>query len=105
MKYKLRIINAAFFTFLMLTWQAGAAGHFEPDAPYYFDSFEPTKNPWNPGQKLNYEEVFKNYQYFEIIFAPSGKEITVNRYIQNTKKDSEQYLLNPDGSISKKLGN
>ncbi len=89
----------------MLTWQASAAGHFEPNTPYYFDTFEPAKKPWSPGQELNYEEVFKNYQYFEIIFAPSGKDITVNHYIQNNQKDSEQYLLNSDGSISKKQEN
>ena len=88
--------------FLIATGQARADGRFEPGASYYFDSFEPAQKPWNPGHDLNYEEVFKNYLFFEIIFAPSGKEITVNRFIQNNKVDSEQYLLNPDGSLSRK---
>lgn len=90
--------------FLTATGQAHADGRFEPGIPYYFDTFEPDQKPWNPGHDLNYEEVFKNYLFFEIIFTPSGKEITVNRFIQNNKVDSEQYLLNPDGSLSRKRG-
>jgi len=109
MKRNFKLIDAAHVSLiallLILTGQTGAAEHFEPSMPYYFDSFEPAKKPWNPGQELNYEEVFKNYLFFEIIFSPSGKEITVNHYIQNNKTGSEQYLLNPDGSLSIKQGN
>lgn len=89
-------------TLLLLTGQARADGRFEPGVPYYFDTFEPAQKPWNPGHDLNYEEVFKNYLFFEIILTPSGKEITVNRFIRNNKVDSEQYLINPDGSLSRK---
>lgn len=105
MKYTSMLINAALIAqFLILPGPARAGGQFEPGTPYYFSSFEPAKKPWNPGQELNYEEVFKNYLFFEIIFSPSGKEISVNRYIQGNKADSEQYLLSPDGSLSKKPG-
>lgn len=106
MKYKSRLINTALSAlFFILPGQADAGERFEPGTPYYFDSFEPARKPWDPGQKKNYEEVFKNYLFFEIIFSPSGKEITVNRYIQNNKTSSEQYLLNPDGSLANKRGN
>ncbi|MBI5659439.1 MAG: hypothetical protein HZC43_07785 [Nitrosomonadales bacterium] len=87
---------------LALTWQADAGEHFGSGIPYYFDTFDPAQKPWNPGQDLNYEEVFKNHLFFEIIFAPSGMEITVNRYTRNNKTGSEQYRINPDGSLSRK---
>lgn len=45
---------------------------FEPDTPYLYDSFEPQQKPWQPGRDLNIEEVFKNYQYFEVIFGRDG---------------------------------
>lgn len=96
----LQFICAAIF--LMLPMQANADTRFQPGATYYFDAFDPTQKPWNPGFDLNYEEVFKNYEYYEIVFSSSGKEFTVNRYLRNSKKDSEQYHLNPDGSISRK---
>ena len=97
----LLLICAAIFLYL-LPMKSNADPHFLPGTTYYFDAFDPGQRPWNPGHDLNYEEVFKNYEYFEIVFSPSGKEFTANRYIRNSKTDSEQYLLNPDGSISRK---
>ncbi|MHB9101541.1 MAG: hypothetical protein ACYC2E_08525 [Sulfuricella sp.] len=49
--------------------------------------------PWYPGQDLNLEEVFKNYVYYEIIFDQYGREITVNRYLQNRKERSDRFLV------------
>jgi hypothetical protein len=96
-------VLAAFF--LLLACQAAHAGErFTPGVPYYFDTFDPAQKPWKPGQDLNYEEVFKNHLFYEIVFSPSGSEMTVNRYIRNNKTDSEQYRLNPDGSLSRAPG-
>ena len=99
----LRLTLAAAFI-LLLSGQTGAGERLEPGGSYYFDAFDPTQKPWNPGYSLNYEEVFKNYLFFEVVVAPSGREITVNRYIRNNKADSEQYRLNPDGSLSRISG-
>lgn len=84
--------------------QACAGERFTPGVAYYFDSFDPTQKPWKPGYELNYEEVFKNYQFYEIIFSPNGAEMTVNRYIRNNKSDSERYSINRDGSLSTRPG-
>lgn len=86
---------------VLLSAHASADVRLEPGASHYFDSFDPAKTPWDPGQPLNHEEVFKNYQYFEIIVASSGRELTVNRYIRNIRERSERYRLNPDGSLSR----
>ncbi len=77
------------------------ADTFKPGTPYYFDSFDPGQQRWNPGQQLNIEEVFKNYQYYEILFDPKGSEIAVNRYVQGAKASSEKYRVLPDGSLRK----
>ena len=89
---------------LAFAWQAWAGERFSPGISYYFDSFDPAQKPWKTGDGLNYEEVFKNFQFYEIIFLPSGKRMVVNRYIRNTKTESELYLLNPDGSLSRQPG-
>lgn len=78
------------------------AEKFQPGVPYYFDSFDPAMKPWEPGQDLNIEEVFKNYVYYEIIFDKSGREITVNRYLQNRKERSDSFLVRPDRSLEAK---
>ena len=75
---------------------------FQPGVPYYFENFDPAMKPWDPGQDLNVEEVFKNYVYYEIIFDRSGREITVNRYIQNRKENSDRFLVRPDRTLEAK---
>lgn len=99
----LRIV--AVLCLLVQTFAAGAAtlaDRFTPGTKYYFESFDSGKQPWVPGQDLNVEEVFKNYQYYEIVLDRDGKEITVNKYIQGAKAGSEKYLILPDGSLRKK---
>jgi len=81
---------------------ASLAEKFQPGVPYYFENFDPAIKPWDPGQDLNIEEVFKNYVYYEIIFDRSGREITVNRYLQNRKERSERFLVRPDRSLEAK---
>lgn len=73
---------------------------FEPGVAYYFDSFDPQQKPWQPGQPLNLEEVFKNYLYYEILFDSSGNGITVKRYIQNNRERTDRFVLQPDGSLA-----
>jgi hypothetical protein len=89
----------------LLSFSAGAtplADKLEPGKPYYYDSFDSGKRPWNPGQDLNIEEVFKNYQYYEIVLDQDGKGITVNQYTRGVKSVSEKYEMLPDGSLQKK---
>jgi len=81
---------------------ATSAAALVPGTPYYFENFDPVQRPWEPGQDLNIEEVFKNYQYYEIVLDRDGKEVTVNHYIQNRKAGSEKYLVLPDRSLRKK---
>lgn len=81
---------------------ASLAEKFQPGVPYYFESFDPALKPWDPGQDMNIEEVFKNYVYYEIVFDQSGREITVNRYLQNRKERSDRFLVRPDRSLQAK---
>ncbi len=89
----------------MLPVAGGAASLAEkltPGATYYFDSFNPGQQPWQPSQHLNIEEVFKNYQYYEIVLDQDGQGMTVSHYIQGVKKESGKFRILPDGSLQKK---
>jgi hypothetical protein len=87
---------------IALSVNAAAAGlSYEPDMPHYFEHFDPEQKPWQPGQSLNIEEVFKNYQYYEIRFLKQGAEIQVQRFINNQRDRSERYQVMPDGSLQK----
>ena len=90
---------------ILFSFGASAASleeKFQPGVPYYFENFDPAMKPWDPGQDLNIEEVFKNYVYYEIIFDRSGREITVNRYLQNRKERSDRFLVRPDRTLEAK---
>lgn len=90
---------------LVLPFAASAASladELMPGMPYYYDNFDPGQRPWEPGRNLNIEEVFNNYQYYEIVLDQDGTEITVNQYIRGGKAGSEKYLVLPDGSLRKK---
>lgn len=90
----------ALFCLLMLPFSAAsAADQLVPGTPYYFDSFNPEQRPWAPGQHLNIEEVFKNYQYYEVVFDRDGDGVTVNHYIRGSRAGSEKYRVLPDGSL------
>lgn len=96
---------AAVFAALLLPCAVDAASlaeKYQPGASYYFETFDPARKPWEPGQDLNIEEVFKNYVYYEIVFDKSGREMTVNRYIQNRKEQSKRYRVGPDGALEEK---
>ena len=96
---------AAAFCLLMLPFAASAgslADKLMPGTPYYYENFDPGQRPWEPGRNLNIEEVFKNYQYYEIVLDQDGKEIAVSQYIRGSKAGSEKYLVLPDGSLRKK---
>ena len=103
MRKSVRVIAAVIaIQFWVGASAASLAEKFQPGVPYYFESFDPAMQPWDPGQGLNIEEVFKNYVYYEIIFDKSGREITVNRYLQNSKERSDRFLVRPDRSLEAK---
>ncbi|MFN3398557.1 MAG: hypothetical protein ACK4ZS_08510 [Sulfurimicrobium sp.] len=91
----------------ILPWLAGIACAaadelpFAPDTPYYFDYFDPRQTPWQPGHGLNLEEVFKNYQYYEIRLVKNRREIRVTHYIQGREEGSEHYRIQSDGTLEK----
>jgi len=98
----LRILLAAVLLWLAGVAAAGAAElPFSPDTPYYFEHFDPQQQPWQPGHGLNIEEVFKNYQYYEIRFLKNGRDIQVTHYVQGRKAGSESYHIKSDGTLEK----
>lgn len=93
--------SEALLAFLVLFFikDCSAAGNCRPDTPYYFSEFNPAS--WRVENELNYEEVYKNFEYFEVSFNKSCDEITVKRYKKGQLDSSEKFKLNSDGTIQK----
>lgn len=104
MKYSLRnrkfLCAAALLTFMLLSLnESSAAGKCRHDIPYYFSEFNPSS--WKVENELNYEEVYKNFEYFEVFFNKSCDEVTVKRYKKGEFDSSEKYKVDSDGTIQK----
>ncbi|MBF8250475.1 MAG: hypothetical protein HW382_103 [Deltaproteobacteria bacterium] len=94
------ILAAIFLSqFFLVTVNASAVEKCRPNTPYYFSEFKPAS--WKIGNELNYEEVYKNFEYFEVIFNKSCDEITIKRYKKGVFDSSEKYKVDSDGSIQK----
>ena len=95
------IILAAIFLsqFFLVTVNVSAAGKCRHDIPYYFSEFNPSS--WKVENELNYEEVYKNFEYFEVFFNKSCDEVTVKRYKKGEFDSSEKYKVDSDGTIQK----
>lgn len=74
-----------------------------PNKSYYFSEFSPAS--LNLDDEKNYEEVYKNYEYFEVLFNKSCDEIAVKRYVKGQFGSSDKYKVNADGSINKTNAN
>lgn len=95
------IVTLQLLTLPLVCISAPPADTFVPGVHYYFSDFNPEQRPWEPGQSLNIEEVFKNYQYYEIVFVEGGDEIIVSQYVRGAKVGTEKYFRSPDGSLRK----
>lgn len=59
----------------------------------YMDDFEPDQFPWKDDKCLNYEEVFKNYQYVETTVSKQTKVLTVKFYKAGQLSETRSYLI------------
>lgn len=78
---------------------AASTHTFEPGIPYYFDELNSESVPWQPGPERNLEEVFKNYQYFEMVFDDDGRIFTARRYIKGTIHDEQRFRVLDTGGL------
>lgn len=92
------LLAAIFLSQLFLvTVNAPAAEKCRHATPYYFSEFNPAS--WKVEDELNYEEVYKNFEYFEVTFNKSCDEITVKRYRKGAVETLKKYRLALDGTL------
>lgn len=65
----------------------------------YYDTFDPDRVPWEPGEEMNLEEVFKNYRYFSI--ERDDDRLTVTEYLRGKAEPAQQYRIDATGRLQK----
>jgi mono/diheme cytochrome c family protein len=67
--------------------------------PVYYTSFDPDRVPWVPEAEKNFEEVFKNYRYYSVIYSDDGNHLAVTRYVRGKVDTTTEYRRNQAGAL------
>ena len=59
----------------------------------YLPDFAPGRFPWNTGECLNFEEVFKNYQYVEARLDRARRQLDLRWFTQGREVARTRYQL------------
>jgi mono/diheme cytochrome c family protein/WD40 repeat protein len=69
------------------------------DRSHYYTEFNSGLNPWQAPEEKNFEEVFKNYEYFAIVYSNGGADLEVSRYVKGAVAEVSRWQLQPNGSL------
>jgi len=67
---------------------------------HYYTEFDSGLIPWQAPEEKNFEEVFKNYEYFAIVYSNDGADLTVSHYIKGVVADVSHWQLQPNGALN-----
>jgi mono/diheme cytochrome c family protein/DNA-binding beta-propeller fold protein YncE len=88
------------FLAAIFSWVSTAAAFpVSADTPHYYTEFDPGLSPWRAPEEKNYEEVFKNYEFFAIVRSEDGADLSVSHYLKGAVADVSRWHLQPDGSL------
>ena len=88
------LLAAILFCFILTAARTGSA-----ETLHYYTEFNPGLNPWQEPEEKNYEEVFKNYEFFTIVYTNAGRDLEVSRYVKGSVADVSHWQLQPDGAL------
>ncbi len=70
------------------------------ETAHYYTEFDSGLIPWQAPEEKNFEEVFKNYEYFAIVYSNDGADLTVSHYIKGVVADVSHWQLQPNGALN-----
>jgi mono/diheme cytochrome c family protein len=68
-------------------------------SPHYYTEFNSGLRPWQAPEEKNFEEVFKNYEFFAIVYTNEGEDLEVSHYIRGAVAEVSHWQLQPDGTL------
>lgn len=100
-----RITSIVFISLLLavLPVKAGARpAKIKPGIAYYADDYTVKEGIAELGEERNYEEVYKNYEYYEAFYDEQDRIKIFRAYKRGEVVWEERYFYHPDGSAAKK---
>ena len=74
----------------------------KPGICYYAEDYVENKGVHDIAEEKNYEEVFKNYEYFETQYDASKRVILFRHYKQGDVVWEEKYAYHGNGKLARK---
>jgi len=99
------VLSISLFLFLMAANNSDTLSRPEkikPNISYYAEEFTIKGNIAELGEERNYEEVFKNYEYFETIYDEQERPSIFRAYKRGEITRTERYFYNSNGELVKK---
>lgn len=75
---------------------------FKIDQHCFLSDFSEQNFPWQKADCLNFEEVFKNYQYYEALLSEKESLLTVRKYMRGQLESTKLYLINSNNQLMQK---
>ena len=77
--------------------------NIKPDINYYADDYTVENEVSELGEERNYEEVFKNYEFYEAVYDDQKRVKIFRCYKKGGVEWTEKYTYHPNGNLAKKL--
>lgn len=74
----------------------------KPGRSYYAEDYATKDGVSEIGTEKNFEEVFKNYEYFESVYDEKGRPVIFRVYKKSELVLTEYYFYDSDGRLEKK---
>ena len=80
----------------------GRPERIKPGLSYYSEDCITKGNVSDIAEEKNYEEVFKNYEYYEAVYDDKKRVKIFRAYKRGEILLTERYVYRPDGRLAKK---
>ncbi len=95
------LLTLSFLVILTLRAYANPE-NIKPGSSYFSDDYSVKGKISQLGEEKNFEEIFKNYEYYEAIYDERGRISIFKIYKRGEVILTEEYSYNPDGKSGKK---
>ena len=97
-----RLLLAIFLLLAFSNFSEARPERIKPGLSYYSEDCSTKGKVSDISEEKNYEEVFKNYEYYEAVYDDKKRVKIFRAYKRGEILLTERYVYRPDGRLAKK---
>ena len=102
MNKTIRLLLSVFILLAAADFSEARPERIKPGLSYYSEEYTTAGNVSDIAEEKNYEEVFKNYEYYEAVYDDLKRVKIFKTYKRGEVVLKEEYFYAPDGRLAKK---